>query len=241
MNNRIAETSPLVYARVAGVLYLGLIVFGIAGQVARMGFIESGDAATTVSNIMANEILFSAANVSWLISEMFLLLLGLAFYVLLKPVNKILALLLVLFTIVGVAIEGINTLNQFAALQLLSGADYLTVFEANQLNAQVMYHLDLSEAGYSIAAIMSFGPWLIPTGYLMYTSGYFPKLLGILAMLGGVGIMIQGFQYFLLPDYDVIYNVAAVAGVIGEFAMCGWLLIKGVNVEQWEKRTLESA
>ena len=233
--------SPQKTARVAGFMYLFVIVFGIAGQVVRMSFIEPGDAATTANNIMANEILFSAANVSWLISEMFLLLLGLALYVVLKPVNKILASLMVLFIVVGVAIESINTLNQFAALQLLSGADYLTVFEADQLNAQVMYHLDLWEAGYGIATIMSFGPWLIPTGYLMYTSGYFPKLLGVLAMLAGIGFLIESFQYFLLPDYEVISSVGSVAAVIGEFAVCGWLLIKGVNVEQWEKRALESA
>jgi hypothetical protein len=241
MTTRTAETSPLVYARVAGFMYLFLIVFGIAGQVTRMSFIEPGDAATTAINIMANSILFSAANVSWLISEMFLLLLGLALYVVLKPVNKILASLMVLFVVVGVAIESINTLNQFAALQLLSGADYLTVFEADQLNAQVMYHLDLWEAGYGIATIMSFGPWLIPAGYLMYTSGYFPKILGVLAVIAGIGISIEGFQLFLLPGYEVISNVAGVAAVIGEFAICGWLLIKGVNVEQWEKRALESA
>ena len=112
MTTRTAETSPLVYARVAGFMYLFLIVFGIAGQVVRMSFIEPGDAATTANNIMSNEILFSAAKVSWLISEMFLLLLALALYVVLKPVNKILASLMVLFIVVGVAIESINTLNQ---------------------------------------------------------------------------------------------------------------------------------
>jgi hypothetical protein len=148
---------------------------------------------------------------------------------------------MVLFIVVGVAIESINTLNQFAALQLLSGADYLTIFEADQLNAQVMYHLDLWEAGYSIASIMSFGPWLIPAGYLMYTSGYFPKIVGVLAIIAGIGILGEGFRYFLAPDYEVISIVLGVAATIGEFAVCGWLLIKGVNVEQWEKRALESA
>ncbi|MBC8400705.1 MAG: DUF4386 domain-containing protein [Candidatus Marinimicrobia bacterium] len=233
--------NPKKTARIAGLLYLGLIVFGIAGMVVRVSFIEPGDAATTANNIIANKILFSAANVSWLISEMFLLLLGLALYVLLKPVNKIIASLIVLFITVGVSIECLNTLNLFAALKLLSGADYLTVFGADQLNAQVMYHLDLWESGYRIAVILSFGPWLIPTGYLMYTSGYFPKLLGILGMLAGIGFLIESFQYFLLPDNEVISSVGNVAAIIGEFAICGWLLIKGVNVEQWEKRALASA
>lgn len=231
---------PKKAAKIAGLLYLGLILFGIGGMVVRMSFIESGDATTTANNILANQILFSAANLSWLISEMFLLLLGLALFVVLKPVNKIIASLIVLFIVVGVAIESINSLNLFAALKLLNGADYLTAFGADQLNTQVMYHFDLWESGYNIAVIMSFGPWLIPTGYLMYTSGYFPKLLGILGMLAAIGFLMQGFQYFLLPNNDVVSTVGSVVSIIGEFAICGWLLIKGVNVEQWENRKVES-
>ena len=181
---------------------------------------------------MANEMQFRGANMSWLISEMFLLLLGLALYVVFKKVNKNLASLIVLFIVVGVAIESINTLNQFAALQLLSGADYLKVFSADQLNAQVMAHLDSWEAGYRIAVIMSFGPWLIPTGYLVYKSGYFPKILGILAILAGFGFLIEGLQYFLLPDYIVISYPGSALAIIGEFALCGWLLLKGAKIPE---------
>jgi hypothetical protein len=235
------KKNPNKTARVAGLMYLLLIVFGIGGQVVRMGFLEPGDAATTVNNIMANEMLYSAANVSWLISEMFLLFLGLALYAVLKPVNKILASLMVLFIVVGVTIESLNTLNHFAVLHLVSGADYLTVFEASQLNAQVMYHLDLWDLGYKIAAMMSFGPWLIPAGYLIYKSGYFPKFLGVLAVLAGIGILTEGYQHFLLRNFEVLSVVGGVLGVLGEFVLCGWLLIKGINVEQWEKRALESA
>ncbi|GAH56723.1 unnamed protein product [marine sediment metagenome] len=219
--NSIKKTS-----RIAGLLYLGVIVFGIIGQLARSSLIVAGDAATTANNIMANEMQFRAANVSWLISEMFLLLLGLALYVVLKKVNQNLASLMLLFVVVGVAIESINTLNQFAALQLLSGADYLTVFSVDQLNAQVMSHLDSWEAGYRIAAILSFGPWLIPAGYLVYKSGYFPRILGVLVILAGFGLLIEGLQYFLLPDYEVISYPGSVVASIGEFAFCGWLLLK---------------
>ncbi len=230
--NLIDSENPKKTARVAGLMYLGLIVFGIIGQVIRQSFIVPDDAAKTVNNLMANEMLFSGANVIWLISEMFLLLLGLALYVVLKPVNKNLASLMVLFVVVGVAIESINTLNQFAVLQLLSGADYLTVYSADQLNAQVMFHLNSWETGYSIAAIMSFGPWLIPAGYLIYKSGYFPKIIGIFAILAGFGILIEGLQSLLLPDFEVIAYPGAILGVVGEFAVCGWLLVKGVKIPE---------
>ncbi len=230
MLNPFADMSQRKAARVAGFMYLGVIVFGIAGQVVRMGFIEPDDATETANNIMANTIKFSAANVSWLISEMFLLFLGLTLYVVLKKVNKNLASLMVLFIVVGVAIECINTLNQFAAVQLLSGADYLTIYSEEQLHAQVMFHLDLYLAGYNIAAIMGFGPWLIPAGYLMYTSGFFPKIVGVLAIVAGFGILIEGFRYFLLPDHEWISTVLGVAAAIGEFAVCGWLILKGANI-----------
>jgi hypothetical protein len=223
---------PKKTARIAGLMYLGVIVLGILAQIIYMSFIEPDDAAKTVNNIMDNESLFRASNVIWLISEMFLLLLGLTLYVVLKKVNKNLALLMVFIIAVGVAIESINTLNRFAALQLLSGADYLTVYSAEQLNAQVMFHLDLWDAGYSIAAIMSFGPWLIVAGYLIYKSGYFPKILGILAMLAGLGIFIEGFQSLLLPDLEVISYPGALLGVIGEFSICGWLMVKGAKIPE---------
>ena len=232
MDTIIKEEKIKKTSRVAGFLYLGLIVFGIIGQLARSSLIVPGDAATTANNIMANEMQFRGANMSWLISEMFLLLLGLALYVVFKKVNKNLASLMVLFIVVGVAIESINTLNQFAALQLLSGADYLKVFSADQLNAQVMAHLDSWEAGYRIAVIMSFGPWLIPTGYLVYKSGYFPKILGVLAILAGFGFLIEGLQYFLLPDYIVISYPGSALAIIGEFALCGWLLLKGAKIPE---------
>ena len=219
-------------ARIAGFLYLLVIVFGIIGHLARQSLIIPGDAVTTANNIMANEMQFRGANVSWLISEMFLLLLGLALYVVFKKVNKNLASLMVLFIVVGVAIESINTLNQFAALQLLSGAEHLTVFSVDQLNTQMMSHLDSWEAGYRIAAIMSFGPWLIPAGYLVYKSGYFPKILGILVILAGFGLLIEGLQYFLLPDYAVISFPGSVVASIGEFAFCLWLLLKGAKIPE---------
>jgi hypothetical protein len=222
--------NPKKTARIAGLMYLGVIVFGILSQVIRMGFIVHGDASTTANNIMANEIQFLGANVLWLISEMFLLLLGLVLYVLLKPVNKNLARLMMFFVAVGVAIESINTLNLFNAVQLLGSSDYSAVFSADQLNTQMMFYLDSWEAGYSIAAIMSFGPWLIPLGFLFYESGYFPRILGIIGVLAGIGILIEGFQSLLLPDLEVISLPAGVVAVIGEFAICGWLLLKGAKI-----------
>lgn len=225
--NAISKTS-----RFAGLMYLGLIILGIGSQVIRTSFIEAGDATATAHNIMADEMLFHAGNVLWLVSLIAFLCLGLALYHILKPVNEMLAGLMLLFVVIGVAVESINTLNVFAAQQLLSGEQYLNAIEASQLEAQALYSLNLAEAGYRIATIMSFGPWLIPTGYLVYKSGYFPKAVGVLAILAGAGHLVYIFQYYFLPDADVLGTIVQGVSVIGEFALAGWLLVRGVNVSE---------
>ncbi|MCD4844290.1 MAG: DUF4386 domain-containing protein [Methanosarcinales archaeon] len=92
----------------------------------------------------------------------------------------------------SVSVQFINALNQFAVLLLLSGADYLIVFGANQLNALVMLFLNLHKYGYFIAQIF-FGLWLLPLGYLIFKSGYFPKILGILVMIACFGHLLEFF------------------------------------------------
>lgn len=233
-------------ARLAGLMYLLLIIFGMGGQVIRRGFIVSGDAAATAQKILANSVLFNAGNVMWLVSLIAFLLLALALYPVLKPVSQLGAASIVLFAVVGTAIEGINTLNVFAAQQLLSGAgafggvDYFALFDAGQVYAQVMHTLNLSEAGYHISMVLSFGPWLIPTGYLMYKSGCYPRWFGLLVLLTGAVHLLGEFQYYLLPSFDISGVISAVT-VLGEFTLAGWLLVKGVDAEAWEKRALESA
>ena len=238
MSNHTAETSPLVVARVAGFLYLLLIIFGVYSFLyVQSSLIVPGDAAATANNIMASETLFRSGIVSWLISQTVFVFLVLVLYKLLKPVNKNHALLMVIFALVSVPIAFINELNQFAAVLLLSGADYLTVFPADQLQAQVMFFLDLHTAGFSIASIF-WGLWLLPFGYLVYKSGFLPRILGILLIIGFLGFLIDFFIFFLFPTLDV--TVGDFTG-IGEILITLWLLIKGVNVEHWKKRALESA
>jgi hypothetical protein len=113
----------------------------------------------------------------------------------------------------------------------LSGADYLIVFGANQLNALVMLFLNLHKYGYFIAQIF-FGLWLLPLGYLIFKSGYFPKILGILVMIACFGHLLEFFQVFLFPGYEVIAYPGLVAAMIGEFSLMFWLLIKGVKVQR---------
>jgi uncharacterized protein (DUF486 family) len=237
MTTRTAETSPLYRARVAGFLYLTLLPLGMFGLYVSSILIVPGDAATTAYRIMASESLFRLSIVSALLVQIANVFVVLALYRLLKPVNREMALLMVILLLLGVPIAMLNELNHFAVLLLLSGANYLTPFTASQLQALVPLFLALHKLGVSIAGIF-WGLWLFPMGYLVLKSGFLPRILGILLIIGCFGYLIDSFAAFLLPNSEV--NVAILT-FWGEVLLPLWLVIKGVNLEQWNKRALEPA
>jgi hypothetical protein len=195
-----------------------------------------GDAAATASNITASESLFRLGIASNLLSQMCMIFVSLLLFQLLKPVNKNMALLMVIFNLLGVPLVMLNELNRLAVLLLLGDA-HLTIFTPDQVHALVPLFLNLHTLGLNIADIF-WGLWLFPMGYLVFKSGFIPRILGILLMIGCFGYLIQSFAAILLPNLDVgIILVTA----LGEFLFALWLLIRGVNVERWEKRVLEPA
>jgi hypothetical protein len=235
MTTRTAEISPLVRARVAGFLYVIVNLpapFVLIYLPSRL--IARGDAATTASNIMASESLFRLGIAGLLFNSIANIFLALALYQLLKVINKNIASLMVIFSLVAVPIAMLNELNNLAVLLLLSGADYLKVFTTEQLQALVYFFLRLHNQGLNIAQIF-WGLWLFPMGYLVFKSGFLPRLLGVLLMIGCFGYVIQSFAAFLGYNMSIILFTSW-----GELLFLLWLLIKGVNVEQWEKRALES-
>ena len=235
MTDHITESSPLIVARIAGILYLLMAPFGVFGILyVRANLIVPGDAATTANNIMASESLFRSGIVSALITQIIFILLVLFLYRLLKPVNRNHALLMVVLALVGIPIAMLNELNQFAALHLLSGADYLTAFDTDQLHTQVLFFLNLHLDGILIAQIF-WGLWLLPLGYLVFKSGFLPRILGILLIIGCFGYLTDSFALILFPGFKPIAQYT----FIGELLLPLWLLIKGVNVEQWHKRNME--
>jgi hypothetical protein len=234
------KMNPNKTARVAGFLYLLMAPFGVFGILWASSLIVPGDAAITANNIMASESLFRLSIVSALMVQIICIFMVLILYKLLKPVNKNHALLMVIFILVGAPIAMLNELNRFIALLLLSGADYLTVFTADQLQALVPLFLDLHEQGVTIAGIF-WSLWLFPMGYLAFKSGFIPRILGVLLIIAGFGYLIDSFAVFLLPNFYAPISQFILFTTYGELLFPLWLLIKGVNVEQWEKRALESA
>ena len=216
-------------ARMAGFLYLAhFVTFFFADNGVHSTAVGAVDVAATARNIGASEWLFRIGFVNYLLTAVFFLLAAWALYVLLKPVNEDLALLFVLLNLGGVAIWCISPLCEFAALLLLSGADYLKVFEADQLQALAMLFLNLYQTSFMIAQIV-LNLWLFPLGYLVFKSGFLPRVLGVLLIIDGFAMLIWFFQFFLLPGYEVISTVCLAASFIAEGLLCLWLLIKGVK------------
>jgi len=200
-------------------------------NITRSKIIVYGDAITTASNIENSGLLFRIGFVSDVVAGVMFLLAAWALYELLKPVNKSIALLFLLLNLGGVAIQCINMLNLFSPILLLSGADYLKVFQINQLEAFAMFFLYLYKYGFMIAQFF-YGAWVFPLGYLVYKSGYLPKLLGIILMVECFGWLIYPFQVFLFPTGEMISYISFAIGFIGEFGLTLWLMIMGTKEQQ---------
>jgi Domain of unknown function (DUF4386) len=228
-------SSPLVRARVAGAMYLVANLFApFTLLYLPSRFIVREDAAATANNIIASTSLFRFGIVGNLFTFIANIFLALALYQLLKIVNRNMASLMLILFLVGVPIAVLNELIPLAVLRLLSGADYLKVYPTAQLQAAAYLLLRLHDQGLLIAHIF-FGLWLLPMGYLVFTSRFIPWLVGVLLVIAGVGYVVQSFAAFL--GYNV--NIILFTG-LGEVVFLLWLLIRGVNVEQWKKRALES-
>jgi len=225
-------------ARIAGFLYLLLVPLGIFGMlyIPNTLFVPD-DIATTVSNIRANQRLFQASIVAALVTQLVQIFVVLYLYRILKPVNKNHALLMVIFILVAVPIAMLNELNQFAVLLLLNGTSLLGSFSTEQIYALVELFLELRSSGIFIAQLF-WGLWLFPMGYLIFKSGFLPKLIGLLLIVACFGYLADSFIFFFVPDFGITFSEFT---FLGELLITLWLLIKGVNVAAWEKRALESA
>ena len=214
-------------ARLAGAFYLLFIIATAIAKISRTKLIVFGDAVATAKNIQASVGLFRIGFLSDIFAGILFLLAAWALYVLLKPVNKHIALLFLLLNLGGVAVQCLNMLNLFSAALLLSGAKYLNVFQLDQLQALGMFFLNLHENGFMIAQFF-FAAWLFPLGYLVYKSGYLPKILGIVVMVECFAWLLYPLQFFLFPSVLITYLSSAV-GFIGEFSLTLWLLIMGAK------------
>src|SRR5947199_2990893 len=234
MNHRIPLKRT---ARIGGMLYLIIIVTGLFGEAfIRDKLIVSADATATANNIMASQLLWRIGIAADLIMHVCDVPLMLIFYVLLRPVNRNLALLAVLFNLVQTAVLVANKLNLLAALFLLGSADYLKAFDPHQLHALSYLSVKLHDYGFGVGLIF-FGCECVVVGYLIFQSGYLPKAIGILMQIAGLCYVTNSFAMLVAPKFaNMIFPAIMVPSFIGELSLCLWLLVKGVNVSKWKQR-----
>jgi Domain of unknown function (DUF4386) len=216
-------------ARLAGLLYLVNGVTGFFGIIyVPSKLIVSGNAPATANNILASERLFRLGIVSELICAAEFVFLLWVLYRLLGGVNKTHASLMVILGLVFVPIMCVNVLNEIAALTLLRGANFLSVFDKRQLEAMAVLFLDLHRYGYVVGWI--FGLWLFPFGVLVFRSGFLPRILGVLLIAACFGYLADSLTPLLLPNYaHIVGRFASVALTLGEPAIILWLLIRGAK------------
>jgi hypothetical protein len=217
-------------AKIAGLLYLIMAVTGPVGLLyVPSRIIVGGDAAATADNIINSAMLFRIGILSNLICQISFVFLVLSLNHLFKGVNEKHSRLMVSLVIVAVPIAILNELTQIAALHLLSGAEYLKVFDPSQLNALALAFLNVHGQGVIIAGIF-WGLWLFPFGYLVIKSGFIPKIFGVLLIIGCFSYLADSSVALLFPQYsDAVSKILMLPLGVGEISTILWLLIKGAR------------
>lgn len=228
--------STKTIARITGLLYvLIFITAGFSEGFVRASLVVPGDATATAANIAAAEGLFRLGIAADLVAFSADAVVAVLLYVLLRPVSRTLAVAAAALRLIAhPAIASLNMLNQYMALHLLSGADYLAVFDPAQLDALVLVFMTAHTYGYLIAGVF-FGLHLVVLGYLLYRSELFPAVLGVLVGLAAVGYLLESYTFFLLPAYEPFASsIVVVTAVVGEMALALYLVVKGVRVRPAE-------
>jgi hypothetical protein len=215
--------------RFAGLLYVltSMVGFFAMGHVPGKVMVH-GNAAATASNLAAHETLFRLGIAGQLIGMTGFIFVAVALYDLLKGVNRRQASLMVGLIVVSVPIVFLNEVNSIAAMVLVRGADFLSIFEKPQREALAMLFLNLHHHGLVVAE-MFWGLWLFPLGLLVYRSRFLPQFLGVWLVLAGIAWVILSLTGILLPQYQNKMDSYSQPAMFGEIVFMLWLLIKGAS------------
>jgi len=215
--------------RVAGLLYLLLLAAPLRLMYIPNKLFVTGNATATANNIRAHETLFRLGIAGDLFCGVALIFLVLALYRLFKGVDQHLAVLVVIVGgVLPSAIDFFNVLNDAAALMLVRGADFLSVFSMPQRDALAMLFLRLHHQEV-VAAEILWGLWLLPLGILAYRSRLMPRFLGIWLLVKGFAYIASSFAGLLFPQYEEMVSNFLFPALLGELAFMLWLVIKGAR------------
>jgi hypothetical protein len=233
MTERTAEASPRLQARMAGLVALITTTAGFTALVVG-NLVVYDDAAATAHNILANELLYRLAVVGDVIAVLYIVYTLLLYY-LLRPVNRSLALLAALFSLVGIAVGMLLPLFDVAALVVLKDAQSLRAFNVEQVQAIALLFLKLRVQADNVSLVL-FGTYDILTGYLIVRSTFLPRILGVLLAIAGLGYLINTFANLLAPDFaaQLLPYILLPGGA--DLLLPLWLVVVGVNVQRWQEQ-----
>jgi hypothetical protein len=216
-------------ARFAGLLYfVGALITPIGIMYVPLRLIVKGDAAATADNIRASESLFRLGIASELAGAIIFLFVVLALYHLFKGVNQKHALAMAILLMISFPISFATAVNNFAAMYLVSGVDYLSMFDKSQLDGLAYLSLRLHSAGLMVASIF-WGLWLFPFGWLVIRSGFIPRFLGVFLWIAGSGYVIDATTSILLPQFTDLLSPVLMGMILLEAPIIFWLLIWGAR------------
>ncbi|MEP6876664.1 MAG: DUF4386 domain-containing protein [Burkholderiales bacterium] len=233
------ERSPQRYARLAGFLYLAIILLGLFGEVFVRGtLVVSGDPAATANGLLHSQLLWRAGVAGDLLMHVLDVPVIVILYFLLRPASESLALLATLINLVQTAVLAANKLNLLLPLFLLDDVGYLKSFSAEQLQALSYLAIKAHGHGFGIGLVF-FGFACLVRGWLIFGSGYFPKPLGVLMFVTGLSYLTNSFALLLAPSIATsIFPGVLIPALVGELSLCLWLIVKGVNIEHWRQQML---
>lgn len=238
MTNQPLEISPVAYARIAGLLYLIIAVFGVFGiAYIPSVIVATGDGAATAANMAEHGGLYRLGIVADIVVLLSEIVLTVMLFVLLKPISHTLSLIAAYARFSMVLVMAVNILINLTPMVLLGNSSYLTPFSSEQLQAAALLAFEVHAFGIELWGIL-FGLHLVALGYLVLKSGYFPAILGWAMLIGSFGYSLQGLANITFTQNPVLSVVViALLGLvtIGELAFALWLLIRGVNMQIWHQ------
>lgn len=225
-------------AKIAGIIYLLFAIISIVQAVYFPSLVVSGNATSTANLITSSELLFRNGILIGIVGQLIFVFLVLVLYRLLKEVDQTLALLMVIFVVMGASATFLNTFNKIAVLTILSGADFLSAIEKPQLDALAYMFLRVHSQG-TQAIQMFWGLWLFPFGLLVFRSHFIPRILGVLLIIAGVPYVLTGLASIVLPQYRATFSAFSPFMMFfeaGELPIILWLVIKGAREQNSETR-----
>ena len=238
----VAGGSARLSARVAGALWLVVIVTGIVAEMfVRANLFVRNDGAATSAHIFAHQDLYRWGVVCDLTAAACYLAVVAVLYDLLKPVGRRLSTVAAAFGVAGSAVSALNMLAFFAPLIILTNADHLVGFTTQQLQSLVLLQVKLYSFGTNISLIFFSGVYLLMVGVLVIRSTFLPALLGALLFVAGACYLVGSVSSFIAPDLAHSLGVFIyLPGGIAEISTAIWLLVVGLNSKRWQSRVAEA-